>query len=101
MKKYTKSIGKEKAIELYNTEWWKEKSHYEIAKFQLFVVELCVPFAIFHEAVEKVLGRPVFTHEFGLNYEGIVLEFLGEKENPTFEEIVNLIPEEKRIIINI
>ena len=68
------SIGKEKAIKLSLTEWWKEKSYREIAEFQLFTAELCCPFDVFHEAVEKSLGRPVFTHEFGLNYDGICKE---------------------------
>ena len=72
------SIGKEKAIELSLTEWWKEKSYREIAEFQLFTTELSCPFVVFHEAVEKSLGRPVFTHEFGLNYDGICKEFLCE-----------------------
>lgn len=93
------SIGKEKAIELYNSGWWEGKSHEEIAQFQLFTVELTVPFEIFHEAVEKCLGRPVFTHEFSLNYDGIVEEFLGQKPAPTLEEVIDLIPAEKRILI--
>ena len=74
------SIGKEKAIELYNSNWWEGLSHREIAEFQLFTAELSCPFDVFHEAVEKSLGRPVFTHEFGLNYDGICKEFLGEKD---------------------
>jgi hypothetical protein len=53
---------------------------------------------VFHEAVEKSLGRPVFTHEFGLNYDGICDEFLGDKEPPTMNEILNLIPQEKLIV---
>ena len=93
------SIGKEKAIELSLTEWWKEKSYREIAEFQLFTTELSCPFDVFHEAVEKSLGRPVFTHEFGLNYDGICKEFLGEKEPPTMNEILNLIPQEKLIVV--
>jgi len=75
-----KSIGKDKAIELAATNWWKFCSHREIAEFQLFTKELACPFAVFHEAVEKSLGRPVWTHEFGMNYEGICKEFLCEKE---------------------
>jgi hypothetical protein len=94
------SIGKEKAMQLYNTNWWEGLSYREIAEFQLFTTELCCPFDVFHEAVEKSLGRPVFTHEFGLNYQGICKEFLGEKESPTMDEILNLIPQEKLIIIN-
>ena len=93
------SIGKEKAIELYETEWWKEKSYREIAEFQLFTAELCCPFDVFHEAVEKSLGRPVFTHEFGLNYGEICKEFLGEKEPPTMNEILHMIPKEKLIVV--
>jgi hypothetical protein len=93
------SIGKEKAIQLYNTNWWEGLSYREIAEFQLFTTELCCPFDVFHEAVEKSLGRPVFTHEFGLNYQGICEEFLGEKESPTIDEILNMIPQEKLIVI--
>lgn len=93
------SIGKESAIALYDSEWWKNKTHREIAQFQLFTAELCCPFDVFHEAVENSIGRPVFTHEFGLNYDGICKEFLGEKEAPTMKEILNLIPQEKLIVI--
>lgn len=90
------SIGKEKAIALANSGWWKDTPHREIAEFQLMTAELCVPFGVFHEAVEKSLGRPVWTHEFALNYEGIMQEFLGQRPAPTFDEILNLIPEEAR-----
>ena len=93
------SIGKEKAIQLYNSNWWEGLSYREIAEFQLFTTELCCPFDVFHEAVEKSLGRPVFTHEFGLNYQGISKESLGEKESPTMDEILDLIPQEKLIVI--
>ena len=93
------SIGTEKAIALYESEWWKEKSYREIAEFQLFTAELSCPFHVFQEAVEKSLGRPVFTHEFGLNYAGLCKEFLGEKEPPTMNEILHMIPQEKLIVV--
>ena len=93
------SIGKELAVAYYDTEWWKDKSYPQIAEFQLFTAELCCPFDVFHEAVEKSLNRPVFTHEFGLNYDGICKEFLGEKEPPNMNEILSLIPKEKLIVI--
>lgn len=95
------SIGKEKAIALYNSGWWEDKTAREIVKFQLFTDELAIPFDLFHKALEEALGRPVWTHELGLNFDGIALEFLGEKDAPTMEEIINLIPEEKRILIQI
>lgn len=93
------SIGREKAIALAESNWWELCDHREIAGFQLFTEELCCPFDVFHDAVEKSLGRPVWTHEFGLNYDGIVAEFLGERQPPTMEEIIGLIPEEKRVIV--
>lgn len=93
-----KQLSKEQAILFSESQIWDDWSHDEIVKLQLFQDKLCVPFSKFHEAIEKVLDRPVYTHEFGLNYNGIVKEYLGEKEKPTFEEIINLIPEKKRII---
>jgi hypothetical protein len=93
------SIGKEQAIQFYETEWWKDKSYREIAFYQLFTAELMCPFDVFHEAVEKSLGRPVFTHEFGLNYDGLCEEFLGYRSAPSLQDIINLIPEDKRVVV--
>jgi len=95
----SRNIGRDKAIALGKTKWWEKKSFREIAEFQLFVAELCMPFDKFHDAVEHALGRPVFTHEFGLNYDGIVAEFLGNRSAPTLEEIIDMIPEEKRVVL--
>ena len=99
MSNYQKSIGREAAIALANTNWWVGKEPKEIARIGLFTTELCLPFDVLHEAIEKALGRPVFTHEFGLNFDGICQELLGERDAPTFTEILNLIPEEKRILV--
>lgn len=60
-----------------------------------------MPFDVFHAAIEEVLYRPVFTHEFGLNIDGLRKEFLRENPTPTFEDIINLIPEEKSMIVQI
>lgn len=69
------SIGREKAIALAESNWWELCSTREAVEFQLFTEELCMPFRKFHELIEAVLGRPVYTHEFGLNYGGLVAEF--------------------------
>lgn len=93
------SIGKEKAIALFDSGWWKGEDAKTVAKFQLFTDELCMPFGDFQEAVEKALGRPVWTHEFALNFDGIAQELLGEKDAPSMQEIIDLIPVEKRILV--
>jgi hypothetical protein len=92
-------VTKEEAIALYDSKFWESMTYEERAKFQLFERKLCMPFGVFHEAIEKTLGRPVYTHEFGLNIDGLKKELLGEAPAPTMEEIINMIPEDKRIVV--
>lgn len=73
----------------------------QIAEFQMEQDYLCMPFDVFHKAITEALGRPVYTHEFGLNRDGLRKELHGKKEPPTLEEIINLIPEDKRILIEL
>ena len=94
-------IEKDKALELFNSKWWLDKTPEEIVRFQLFTDRLCLPFDKFHQALESALNRPVWTHELAFNYPGICSEFLKEKPAPSMEEIMNLIPVEKRIIVSV
>lgn len=94
-------MDKKQALKLYESEFWKDLSDEQIAKFQLFEDKLCMPFGVFHQAIEKVLKRPVYTHEFALNRKGLMKELMHDAPPPTLEEIINLIPEEKRIIIQL
>jgi len=93
-----KQLTEEEAIKCAESGIWKNWSDDEIVRFQLFQRRLCMPFSVFHRAVEKVLGRPVWTHEFA-NPELLREEYLGLRNKPTMEEIINLIPKRKRIII--
>lgn len=92
-------VTKEQAIALAASREWEKWTPEQVVRFQLFQKRLCIDFGHFHKCIEQVLRRPVFTHEFGPGYEGLVMEYLGEKQPPTLEEILNLIPAEKRIII--
>lgn len=94
-------MDKEQAIKLYESKFWEDLTDEQIAKFQLFNRCLCMPFNIFHKALNKTLGRLVYTHEFGLNIKGLKKELMGKQPAPTLEEIINLIPKEKRIIIDL
>ena len=51
--------------------WWRTDDPVEIAKYQIFEKILMVDFSVFHESIERLLEIPVFTHEFGLNHEGL------------------------------
>jgi hypothetical protein len=92
-------MTQDEAIALYESGFWESMSYRDRAVFQMFEERLCMPFGVFHEAIEKALGRPVFTHEFGLNREGLQRELMGEAPAPTFAEVMNLIPAEKRLIV--
>jgi hypothetical protein len=92
-------LTKEQAMKKYYTNWWVRKSYKEIADFQLYETRLCMPFDKFHEAVEKVLNRPVFTHEFA-DYKALQEEYEGKREyQGLVETIERIIPKDKQIII--
>lgn len=90
-------MTREQAIALAGSHFWETMTPSEIVRFQLFEELLCMPFDVFHKAIEEALGRPVFTHEFA--FDGLKKEFLGEKAPPTFAEIMDLIPADKRIVL--
>ncbi len=89
----------QEAIALAASSWWVDRPAKEVALFQMREKLLCMPFDLFHEAMEKALGRPVFTHEFGLNWAGLLSELQGDAEAPSFADILNLIPEDKRVVV--
>lgn len=97
--KWIKSIGRDAAIALAATKWWEGKPARDVALFALQTRELCLPMDELYRAFHDALGRPVYTHEIALDAEGLRLELLGERDAPSFDEIVNLIPEDKRIVI--
>ena len=83
-------MNKETAIELANSEWWKAYSPKEVALAQLKEPILCMPFDIFHQMVEKAIGRPVWTHEF-IEPSTLIAEINGDICHPTFDDIINKI----------
>ena len=100
MENQVKQLTKEEAIAFYDNKCYENMDYKQRAIFQIQQDLLCMPFDVFHESVEKALGRPVYPHEFSLKYrEGLMKELLGGKDAPTFEEIIGLIPEEKRILV--
>jgi len=88
-----------KQKKLFESKFWETMSDREIAEFQLFEPILCMPFNVFHKALQKTLNRPIQTIELGLNVEGIRSELMNGSPPPTLEETINLIPEEKRILV--
>ena len=54
----------ESAKAMAATRWWVNLPSREVAEFQLGERLLCMDFPDFHQAVERALGRGVFSHEF-------------------------------------
>lgn len=93
-------MTKAEAKQLYASKFWESMTDGEKVTFQLFEERLCMPFSVFHAAVEKCLKRSVWTHEFA-NPDHLRREFLGDRPAPTMQEIINLIPASKRILITL
>ena len=92
-------LTREQAITCAQQGHWKDWDFQIRALFQIHQDRLCMPFSVFHEAVEKTLGRPVFTHELGLNLVGLKAELLGLADAPTLEQVIALLPVERAIVV--
>ena len=69
VKKYLEQMEK-----FGDNHWWLSEDKRVLGYYQLMNPILLVSFDKFHEALEFLLGRPVWTHEMGLNYEGLKAE---------------------------
>ena len=59
------------AMKKYDTSWWESKDPVEVARYQTFEPTLLVDMNLYWSGVEKIVGRDVYLHEFGLNMEGL------------------------------
>jgi len=67
----TDQLDQAQAVEFHDSLQWQTMSYQELAKFQINQKHLCMPWDVFHEAVEKTIGYPVYSHEFATNFESI------------------------------
>ncbi len=93
-----KHFTSKEALAFCESKEWENWTDEQLVRLQLFQDKLCIPFKRYHEAISNVLNRSIYTHEFAFP-ELLIKEYLGDKEPPSFEEILNLIPEEKRLVI--
>ena len=93
-------MTKKQAMKLYNSGFWETMTHRQRAEFQMHEELLCMPFDVFHKAVEETLGRPVWTHEFGSSgRDGLIRELMNGAPSPTMEQIIEMIPADKRVLV--
>ena len=77
----SKELTEDEAIELAESGWWKDVDLKEAANIQLRQERLCMDFSDFHQGLEKLLGRPVWTHEFA-SRELLISEADGKRVAP-------------------
>ena len=87
------------AVEFSESKAWEPMTFRQRAEFQISVERLCMPFDVFHEAISEALGRDVYTHEFGLNLQGLRDELFDGAGAPSLKEIIEMIPKDKRVIL--
>jgi len=46
-------MTRDSAQTLFSSDWWLDKSPEDIVRVQLFTAQLCMPFAVFREAIEN------------------------------------------------
>lgn len=68
------------------------------AELELLFGPLEIKFDLLHKRIEELVGRSVWTHEMGLNHLGLVEEARTRKA-ATLQEVMDLIPPEKRIVV--
>lgn len=83
------------AIAFHDSREWETWTDQEIAAFQIGQKKLCVPFSRFHAAMEVVLGRPVWTHEFA-KADLLRDEMAGKIPKATLADVLGKIPEQLR-----
>lgn len=59
-----KHLSIDESVELYNSGWWKQITMQRAAFLQLHQEKICMPWEVFHDYLEILLERPIFTHKF-------------------------------------
>lgn len=93
-----KQLTKKEAIKFAESKEWENWSDESVAYFQLHQECLCMDWSRFHEAMEKALGRPVWTHEFAYPKQ-LKEELEGKIGKPTFQKILSKVPKDKTVIV--
>ncbi len=79
---------------------WRKWSDEERFLFQINQPRLCMDFSAFHEATEKALKRPVWTHEFA-DPKLLIAEFEGKLPKATMDAVLAKLPKGKDVILAI
>ena len=94
-------LTEQSAANLYDSGFWKQLLPYQRAVFQLCEGRLCMPFREFHAAVAHCLESEVLDISFATQYGAIKKAVLNGAPEPTDEELLAIIPEDFRGLIEL
>lgn len=95
----TESMTEAQAQALFASRFWGRLSARDRAFFQIHEERLCMPFAVFRDALEEALGHPVFDATLVVHLEGLRAELRGGAPAPTSAEILAMIPADVRLAV--
>ena len=87
-------LSRAAAVALYDSGFWRFLNAEERACLQLKEDRMCMPFSVFHAAVEVCLQRRVHVTEY-LRPGSLLKELAGDGPGPRMEDILELVPQEK------
>lgn len=93
-------MTREEAVAFAQHGLWRHLSVKDRGRLQLCQSLLCMPLEAFHEGIEALLGRPVFTHEFAF-MDRLRSEAEGHMPTPSLFDILELIPADKRVVLDL
>jgi hypothetical protein len=85
-------MTQDEAIAFAKSGVWKAYSDQQIVELQLYQDRLCMDWCSFHKAIEAVLSRPVWTHEFA-RPQILRDEFEGKRPKGTVADSMNMLVE--------
>lgn len=91
----------EEAIAFGKSGEWHDYTSEQIFLLQIEQRKVCVPWRRFLEAATAVLGRPVWTHEFG-DPQSLLDEWAGTIPKPTMDDVIRKLEErvgKSRVIV--
>ena len=89
----------QQAIEFFESREWVDMTDRERTEIQFYHEKLCMPFDVFHKSVCAALGRDVYTHEFGLNRDGLVVELYEGGPKPTMQDLIEMISTRLPVVV--
>jgi len=92
-------MTQEEAIKIGKSGIYKTWTHEEKVDTQLYNEYICMPVGDFLESLTVVFKRPVYDIELLDGGENLKAELEGRKSPPTIDEIVNMFPGDKIIVV--